>query len=198
MWPWGHLALGYLCYSAVAHARRDEGVTDLPVLALVVATQLPDVVDKTLSWVMGVFPAGYAVGHSALVAVPVSLAVLAAAAHRDRPAVGVAFVVGHWSHLAGDVLLAVALDRPYTVERVLWPAVSLPATHAEGGVVERVVRYLRASGEVVGSGAAPAVTLLFVVPPLAAVALWIRDGTPGLTPVATHLRASTRLIVRGR
>ena len=44
-----------------------EPPSDLPVAAVVIGSQLPDLIDKRLSWGVGVFQTGYALGHSALV-----------------------------------------------------------------------------------------------------------------------------------
>ena len=58
MWPWGHLALGYLLHSPLARARFGRPPTDRATLLLVIGTQLPDLVDKPLAWWLGVLPAG--------------------------------------------------------------------------------------------------------------------------------------------
>lgn len=189
MLPWGHLAVGYLLYSPLVHAwqrRRPEGVA---VVVLAVATQLPDLIDKPLSWQFGLFPQGYSVAHSVFVAVPVGLTVLAVAARRGRPTVGVAFTVGYWSHLAADVFIAALFRNPYALDRVLWPLVTLPSYEHSTPPVQRVLGYILAYAEaVLASGD---LTLLFVYfgPVFAAFFLWLADGAPGF-PRPQSLRSS--------
>ena len=70
MWPWEHVAFGYVLYSLGSHAIRREPPAEWTVFALGLGTLVPDLVDKPLSWSLGLFPTGYSVAHSALVAVP--------------------------------------------------------------------------------------------------------------------------------
>jgi hypothetical protein len=77
MWPWGHLALGYLLYSPFARARFGRPPTDRATLLLAFGTQLPDLVDKPLAWRLDVLPAGRTLGHSLLSVVAVSALVYA-------------------------------------------------------------------------------------------------------------------------
>jgi len=106
MWPWGHLALGYLLYSGTR--RVPSGLGTLA-LALVLGSQVPDLLDKPLAWLLGVLPTGRSLGHSLPFAVLV-LAVLALVVRwwiPERPELGVAYGVGHLSHLLGDALYPV-------------------------------------------------------------------------------------------
>lgn len=191
MWPWGHAALGYVLFSFLVRSRPGWRVTDGPVLVLAVTTQVPDLVDKTLSWGFGYVATGYAVGHSVLVAVPVGVAAFACLAIlADRPAYGVAVVAGWWSHLLGDVLFAVVTDQQYTVERVLWPLVRLEGSHAGRGILGRIALYLHRSADVFLQGDSPLVATLMVGTPLAALFLWIDDGKPVLSGFREWLATS--------
>lgn len=175
MWPWGHLAFGYALLSV---GTRLSGRTpgDRPALVLAFATQLPDLVDKTLSWVLGVLAQGYGPGHSVFVAVPVGALVVALAARRDRLPVGAAFAVGYWSHLVGDVLVALVHESPYVLARVTWPLSDLPPYESRLGALDRASHYF--VEWVQGIGVAVVLTYLAVLG--AVVALWLADGTPGL------------------
>mgnify|MGYP000563038312 CR=1 FL=1 len=178
MWPWEHLSVGYLLYSATMRAvyRRSPGDVGAVVVAL--GTQFPDLIDKPGGWVLGVLPSGTSVAHSAFVAVPVSLAAVAIARRRGVPEVGVAFAVGYLSHLAGDVLFYVLIGRGPAFGAVLWPLGSEPA----GGTVSVFGIVSRLFGRWVEYLASPAGVgyVLFEVGLLAlAVAVWVRDGTPG-------------------
>ncbi|AQL44656.1 hypothetical protein BV210_17985 (plasmid) [Halorientalis sp. IM1011] len=180
MWPWGHAAFGYVLYSLSSRLTADPGVTGRDVLVLAVATQLPDLVDKSAAWVFDVFASGYAAGHSLFVALPVGLAVYWLAQRRDSESLGLAFVVGYWSHLAGDVLLAILLDKPYTVGKVLWPLVIFPGSEDPAGAITTVMGFLVAFLELLVTAEDPTVFVVFFGPPLAAIALWLVDGAPGL------------------
>jgi hypothetical protein len=183
MWPWGHAAFGYVLYSLGSRALRREPPTGASVLVLLFATQLPDLVDKTLSWVFGVFPTGYSVAHSVFVAVPVGLAVLAVAAWRGRVREGAAFVVGYWSHLVGDVIVAVVAGIETDVERVLWPLVTLPAYETEYGAIERVLVYFFAFLDTLSTAEQLGLLAVYFGPVLAAFVLWLLDGAPGVRPL---------------
>jgi hypothetical protein len=178
MWPWSHAAIGYLLYSVGTRldGRRPNGS---PVIVLLIATQLPDLVDKPLSWVVGVFPQGYAVAHSVFVAVPLCIAVLVVTVRRQRRDWGIAFLIGYGSHLVGDILFGLLKSNPYAVERVLWPLVTLPPYDVDQGVFIRLSEYvsdliaMRASGDAL-------VVVLGVGMAYVTLGVWIMDGTPGV------------------
>lgn len=189
MWPWGHAALGYVLFSVVVRTWPGRRVSDGPVLALLVATQFPDLIDKPLGWGFGIVPSGYSVGHSVFVAVPVGLALWAALSiWADRPVVGLATVVGWWSHLVGDVLFAVVTNQQITIGRVLWPVVMFDGTPLSGGVFDRIGIYLSQSVEFVLNGGPPLVVILMVGTPVAALVLWVADGTPVLSGTVRWIR----------
>ncbi|MFB6165584.1 MAG: metal-dependent hydrolase [Haloarculaceae archaeon] len=179
MWPWEHVAFGYLLYSLWRHG-RGESPAGVPTLALAFGTQLPDLVDKPLSWGVGLFPAGYSVAHSVFVAVPVGAAAVLVAARRDRSAVGVAFAVGYLSHLVGDVINPLRTGDGLGVERVLWPLVRLPGYDRHYDLVGRTVHYLvRFLGELAHlRSLVPVVVYLGIL--ASVVVLWIVDGAPGV------------------
>lgn len=179
MWPWEHLAFGYVLYSLWEHG-RGRSPAGVPTLVLAVATQLPDLVDKPLSWGLGLFPAGYSVAHSVFVAVPVSGVALAVAARRDRGAAGVAFAVGYLAHLAGDVVSPVRSGGGLGVERVLWPLVRLPGYETRYGLVERTVYYLARSAHRIADLDSLLPVLVYLGVLATVVVLWLVDGAPGV------------------
>ena len=92
-------------------------------LALVVGTQVPDLVDKPLAWSLGVLPTGRSLAHSLLVGpVLVGLAVLLAWRYR-RHTVWPAFAVGYLAHLAGDALYPALRGEFASLGFLLWPVV---------------------------------------------------------------------------
>jgi hypothetical protein len=177
MWPWEHLALGYLLYSLGGRALDRGPPADGGVAALAVGTQAPDLVDKPLSWGLGWFPTGFAVGHSVFVAVPACLAVLWAARRRGRPDLGGGFVVGVLSHLGGDLLSPLRSGGTVAVGRLLWP-VSTQAPYESDRGLRRGIAYLErflADLSAMDAGAVGPSVLLSA----ATVLLWLRDGRPG-------------------
>jgi hypothetical protein len=58
MWPWGHLAVGYLCYVAYLKLYDNDRQTLYPVLAVGFGSQFPDFIDKPLAWSVLVLPSG--------------------------------------------------------------------------------------------------------------------------------------------
>lgn len=180
MWPWGHVAFGYLLYSLGSRLGWRRAPAGREVAALGVAALLPDLVDKPLSWAFGLFPQGYSVAHSVFVAVPLALLVALLAVRADRARIGGAFLVGYWSHLVGDVLVAVVLRSQYALARVLWPLVALPAYDTDRGVLERALYYAVNAVEFLGTTDSLAVLLVYFGPLVAAFLLWLVDGAPGV------------------
>lgn len=178
MWPWEHAALGYLLYSLYSRRELDARPTDAAALLVALGTQLPDLIDKPLAWILTVMPDGTTVGHSLFVAVPLSLAVYRLSARRGRPDVGAGFALGYLSHLPGDVFYPLVRGGGPAYTKVLWPVFT---KHDSGGsVVARVGGYssdyvqLLLSPEGVGYAALELLLLL------GALLLWIDDGTPGI------------------
>lgn len=180
MWPWGHLAVGYLLYSPAVRLGTGRPPDAPAVALLVVGTQLPDVVDKSLAWVFHVVPHGYAVGHSVFVAVPVGLAAVLVAAYRGRLAAGLAGAVGWWSHLAGDVLVGLATENPYALARVLWPVATLPPLGREATGLGRVLYFLDNWLALLRATDSTVVYLVYFGPLAVALLLWLVDGAPGV------------------
>lgn len=182
MWPWEHVAVGYLTLSVGTHLLRRRPPTDREAIAAAVAAVLPDLIDKPLAWGLGLYPSGYGAAHSVFFALPAAAATVALARTRGRAAIGAAAAVGYLSHLPADMFAATMTDGRVPLERVLWPIRTASSTYPEGffGTFESFLRaYL--GGLLAGELDAA----LFV--PLAAVGIcfviWLRDGAPGLRPV---------------
>ncbi|SFR73811.1 LexA-binding, inner membrane-associated putative hydrolase [Halogeometricum rufum] len=191
MWPYAHLAVGYLLYSGYAHVRLRRPPSELAALFVVLGTQLPDFVDKPLALV-GVLASGRSLAHSFLFAVPV-VALVAGLVYRRTgdTAPGVAFGVSYVSATIGDgaqqfVQGGLANDLR-EVSFWVWP-LSVPA--------ERIVELLGVTPGVerlIAGKAAWTAAHLPLGPELKvwirwfefavtvlALSVWFLDGAPGL------------------
>ncbi|WP_135820846.1 metal-dependent hydrolase [Halostella litorea] len=176
MWPWGHLAAGYLLWTALVRERRFRPPTGAEAVLLAVGTQFPDLVDKPLAWSLGVLPNGRSLAHSMFVAAAVVAVAVALARRRDRPVLGVAFGVGYGVHLATDALPTLAAGRYADLAFLAWPL--LPAVEYDTDP-SFAAHFL---------GIEPTPLFLFEIG-LSAVALavWVRDGTPGVDALRATL-----------
>ena len=176
MWPWGHLAVGYLAYALVLDRRLRRPPGEVAVVVLVAATQLPDVVDKTLAWNLGVLPHGRSLAHSALVATIVVAIVGAYLASRDRRSIAVAFGVGYYSHLVADSYAAAVTGRWAELAFLGWPLLTPPDSSGPASVVQR---FAALADELAAGDVSAFLAVEFVLVVLA-VALWASHGFPGL------------------
>lgn len=187
MWPWEHAAVGYLLLSVGLRASGRSPPSGAAALLLLVGTQTPDLVDKPLSWGLDVFPSGYAVGHSAFVALPAGVLALLLAHRWDRPRAVGAFVVGYWSHLVADVLGPLRDGGEPILSRVLWPAVSAAPYEHDYGLGRGLV-YLQRFVTDLPSMDPGSVLVLYLALPLATFVLWLVDGSPGVSAVVRAVR----------
>ena len=192
MWPWGHLALGYLLYSPFARARFGRPPTDRATLLLAFSTQLPDLVDKPLAWRLDVLPAGRTLGHSLLSVVVVSALVYAYFERRDRGHVALAFAIGYLSHPLVDGLFPLLNGQYQYVAYLLWPLFGfsgLPA-YELGGLAGTV---LIEPMEILLGGAEPIDFnvrlrgLLDIAIVVFAGRIWHHDGMPGIGALRDRL-----------
>jgi len=187
MWPWEHVAFGYLLVSLYSHVVRGKSPDGRLALAAGLGALFPDLVDKPLSWTFGVFPSGYAVAHSVFVFPTLAVALWLAARRRGAAPLAVGFLVGHASHLVGDVVYPFALGDELAVSAVLWPVVVSPASPTEAGLVARTLFYLRSW--IVRLWALELGPLLLFELALAGVvaAVWLYDGAPVLAECRSFL-----------
>lgn len=183
MWPWGHLAAGYLLY------RIGRRPLDGPaVLALVAGTQLPDLVDKPFAWTVPLLPNGRSLSHSLLI-VPPLLVVLAVLASGRRRRVLVALGVGYLTHLATDAVYPLLQGEFYYLGFLGWPLVPPIDYGTSQGILAHFLAFEltpRSGFEI----------LLFAT----AVVAWLLDGKPGYayaTRVVRSIAGRTRRVVTG-
>lgn len=187
MWPWTHLAFGYLVYSAYSHHRWATAPTSAAVIVVGLATQLPDAIDKPLGWWLGVLPGGRSLAHSLLTAALLVGLAVAVGRYLRVERVWVAFAVGYLSHLAGDVLYPLVVKGELRVGFLLWPLTATgtqPVAAPTGKLAELVLAFATFLATPVG--------VLYLVADLSvvggALVLWWWDGAPGLAWIRRTLR----------
>lgn len=178
MFPWEHLTMGYLLYSATIRAVYRRSPTDHGALVLAVGTQFPDLIDKPGNWIFGVLPSGTSVAHSIFVAVSVTLITVGLTRRRGVPDLGIAFGLGYLSHLFGDVVYPVLLGGNPAFGAILWP---FGPTYAENSasVVELVSRFFTKYVDYLFSPVGLGYLVFEGVFLVLALAVWVSDDKPG-------------------
>ncbi|MFC6873710.1 metal-dependent hydrolase [Halobellus marinus] len=183
MWPWEHALFAYVFYSLYLRGRYRSRPDDWPVVALVFASMVPDLVDKPLAWQFGVFESGHAAAHSVFVAVPASILIIAVGKRYQREQIGIAFAIGHLLHLVGDVL-PVSLSREMVyLAPVLWPVAPNRVIIDRGSFTDGVRTLLSEYVAQLLTLDVTAVIALQIGSVIIGVVLWILDGRPGLVLV---------------
>jgi hypothetical protein len=183
MWPWGHLAVGYLLYVAYRRYRGDRPPPGPATIVVAFGTQLPDLVDKPLAWSFEVLVSGRSLAHSWLVAAVV-LAVAWWYLNQYRRLL-VPFAVGWFSHGAADALYSVAVWEPASLGYLLWPVTPAPSYDGDHSFLEHFMSLEPTPYFVVQ-------VLLFGI----AATVWYRDGCPGVDVVRAAVRGVPRLVRR--
>lgn len=195
MMPWEHAVVGYIVFSLLVRALYHRPPSPKETAVVVLASVLPDVIDKPLAWQFEVFGSGYAIGHSALVAVPVATCVIVLAWRRDVPRRGIAFATGYLLHLGGDVVPSYFRSGPFLVERILWPIRGGGDGYEAGffgEAEENLTSYVGWMVEQIGSGSPDLYLLIILGMGGFGFALWIADGMPIGRQLYGSLRQSVR------
>lgn len=169
MWPWGHVAVGYLLCTLWTRARYRRPPAAHVALAVAVGTQFPDLIDKPLSWTFGVLPSGRAGAHSVLVAIPLLIGLWWRFDRRDGRSAWAWFAVGYLTHLVSDGLYAALAGELGGLGYLLWPVTTLPAYDESAGILAHFMA-AEFTPELLGELG------LFTL----AATVWIADGLPGL------------------
>ncbi len=187
MWPWEHAAVAYISYSVVSRVATGETPRAGPVVALLVGSQLPDLIDKPLAWWLQILPSGRSLGHSLFFALPfVTMGVWVARRYR-RTDIGVALGLGYLLHLPGDVVYPVLLGDNPAYGFLLYPIVPREG-YVESGALGKISGLF---GEFLGFLQTPR-GMLYLSGELGLVVvalwLWVWDGKPGLGAFSRRLR----------
>lgn len=179
MWPWEHLAVGYLAYSALSRYRHGESPTTAATVAVALGTQFPDLVDKPLGWGFALFQGGISVAHSVFTAAILSVVVVAVGRRLERPQLGVAFVVGYLSHIPADAVYGAVFDGTVKLTPFLWPLVETGSS-ASSGILDNVTYYVIRFLVFLTTERGLAFLSLEALLLSFTAWIWIRDGCPGL------------------
>ncbi|KAB1185106.1 MULTISPECIES: metal-dependent hydrolase [Haloferax] len=195
MWPWEHVAVGYILVSLWARVtnRRLDGRI---VLAVVLGTQFPDLIDKPLAWSLDVLPSGISVAHSIFVSVPLSVLVVLVARRFKMTAVGVAFALGYLSHIPADLFYSGFFFGNYgALQSFLWPISYGPPSSA-AGLFSQTWYYLSRFLVYLRRPEAWAYILFEVALLGSAFGLWLSDGKPGVELVKRSVNGIRRSVTR--
>jgi len=180
MWPLGHAAVAYLGYAGLRHARGTAAPELGVVVALLVGSQLPDLIDKPLSWGLGVLPTGRSLAHSFVVLLPLLAVGLLLAIRWNRAEYGIAVGVGAVLHVLADSLPSLWTDEG--VAFLLWPLLAVEPYESGAPTV---------GGLLADSLGSPYLLVEFGLAALAVV-IWRHDGYPGVAAVRHRLEALRR------
>ena len=185
MWPWGHLAVGYIVFTVWSRLITRNPPSGRTTLVLALATQLPDLVDKSLQFTLHLYE-GRAIAHSLLVMIPFCVGAVLVARQYGQQQSATALTIGVITHLFGDSWRAILTNNVQSeAAYLLWPVLPAPsyAVDAPADHVDRLIAALtEAQGEsltdIVGSsmGVQLLLLLLFSV-------IWLVDGSPGFRTV---------------
>lgn len=179
MWPWEHLAVGYIAIS-VALGLSGRRVDDQVALLVLFGSQFPDLVDKPLAWSLEVLPSGTSLAHSVFVAIPLTAAVVLVAHRRGSIHFGVAFGLAYLLHLPSDALYeTLTVGGPPSFDIILWPLVPKPPGGDTAGLFSKTLYYLDRYKTFLTQPQAVRYLVLELLLLVSALALWIRDGRPG-------------------
>ena len=179
MWPWDHLAIGYLVVSLWRRGRSRRPPREAEALAAVFASQLPDLIDKPLGWRTSLLPSGHSMAHSLSFAIPLTVVAYLIARRYGRADVGAAFSLAYLAHLPADVVYPMVLGRSPNLAFLFWPFVEISPSQTgafAGRVLELVVQFVAFLRTPQG--------LFFLLVELSlltfAFLLWRQDGWPGI------------------
>lgn len=174
MWPWGHLAIAYLCYVAYARA-TGRPQRALPAIAVAFGSQFPDLIDKPLAWTVTVLPSGRSLAHSLFTAAVVLLVADRVSQRFKRRDATVAFAIGYLTHTVSDLgptvisgLLVGDWSQLQWTTYLVWPLLPSPPYPSDSSFVAHFAAL----------SLDPFLTAQFLLFGVA-TAVWLGSGAPG-------------------
>lgn len=141
MWPWGHAVVGYVIATSVLLFSRGRPMTTREAVVVVVGTQIPDLVDKPLAWVVPVLPSGRSLGHSLLVWTIVSAVLLVVAYRNHHLHVASLLVLAYLVGILTDVPTAAFGGDFSRATFLLWPMLSPPTYDIEPSLAAHLAEF---------------------------------------------------------
>ena len=186
MWPWGHLAVAYLCFLLLTRItdRVTQSFGTLTVLAI--GSQFPDLIDKPLAWTVTILPSGRSFAHS-LITAAITLFILdRLAARYGRRALVAVFGIGWVSHSLSDLgpeviggLLRGDASQLEWATYLVWPLLELPPYTNDSSFSTHFANF--EISVYVG------IQLLLCA---VALGLWLGSGAPGLAAARTRIHTT--------
>ncbi|WP_435186438.1 metal-dependent hydrolase [Halobellus sp. EA9] len=168
MLPWAHAATGYILYALYTRRRYGHHPVGFAVLAAGFGTQIPDLIDKPLTWTLPVLPYGRSLAHSAITLVVVLTVLWIKFSYADQRQLTVAFGLGYASHLFGDAVGPVLNGDWLALGYLLWPVTPVPEPHTES-----FLSFLTALDPT-------PLMLAGSITTVAGISLWASHGYPGV------------------
>lgn len=184
MWPWEHAVFAYVCYSLVCRVIYRDIPGEYETGIVVVASILPDLIDKPLAWQFEVFQSGYAVAHSVFVASFLAVTGGLVAREYGQPQLGIAFGIGYLLHLVGDVVPLYISSGEWTIRHLLWPVADTDGRLHDtffAGVRHNLEPYIQS---LLALEFTPSLAGRFILGTVALI-LWYADHRPGLALIRT-------------
>lgn len=180
MWPWGHLAVAYLCLRFAHMVVAERLPQGQEVWLLAIGALLPDLVDKTFSWTIPLLGSGRSLTHSFLTILVVGLLLhwlVKTPAHRTQAG---AFYVGWVSHPIADAIPGILYGDTQAIFFWNWPLGPHPIYTTDPSYVAHFSQLGR-DLVLLSQGQFGAVGFLIYELLLVAITmvLWVLDGMPG-------------------
>jgi hypothetical protein len=191
MWPWGHLAVGYLCYIAWLRVRgaSNRTQTGATLVAVAFGSQFPDIIDKPLAWTVPLLPSGRSLAHSLIIATIVIAIVYRVSQEYGHEDAAIAFGIGYVAHTVSDLgptviwgLLQGDISQLEWTSYLLWPVLASPPYPLDSSFQEHIVA-LQLDSYVVFQFCLVGVAL----------AVWTVSGVPGLRAARSFVHRLTTL-----
>lgn len=141
MWPWGHAAVGYVVATSVMLFSRGRPLTTREVVVVVVGTQIPDLVDKPLAWVVPVLPSGRSLGHSVLIWAIVSAILLVVAYRKQHLRIASLLVLAYLVGILTDIPTAALGGDLSRATFLVWPILPPPTYDIEPSLVAHLAEF---------------------------------------------------------
>lgn len=172
MWPWEHLAIGYVVWSICVHYFRGRRPTNGEFWLVAFGTQFPDLVDKPLAWSVPVLPAGRSLAHSLVTATVLLGFAGLLARKRGQLSLVAAFGVAYVTHSVTDAIAPLLAGDYAYANYLLWPLLPLPPYDTSRSLLVEL-QYISLENFLSYRSLVA----------LAVLILWMYDGAPGIPRV---------------